>query len=91
MFFFKLDVAILYDSSVHFNKRLYVKFGIDITHIRLSRTLNNIVSQPLIYVRDSLTKETFKALKNLHEVSLQISIHSLPFQWFDSSSCLYAS
>ncbi|CAF0974604.1 unnamed protein product [Adineta ricciae] len=70
------NVEILYDSSVHFNKRLYVKFGIDITHIRLSRTLHNIVSQPLIYVRDSLTKETFKALKKLHELVLVHKLNS---------------
>ncbi|CAF0720803.1 unnamed protein product [Adineta steineri] len=68
------NIEILYDSSVHFNERLYVKFGIDIMHIRLSRTLRNIVSQPLIFLRDNLTKETFEALDKLHKLAL---VHKL--------------
>jgi hypothetical protein len=69
-FFCYLDIEILYDSSVHFNQRLYVKFGIDLTHFKLSRTLRDIVSQPFIFVRDSLPKDTFAALDKLHQVCL---------------------
>jgi hypothetical protein len=69
-FLFYLDIEILYDSSVHFNQRLYVRFGIDLTHFKLSRTLRDIVSQPFIFVRDSLPKETFAALDKLHQVCL---------------------
>ncbi|UJR38075.1 hypothetical protein I4U23_030756 [Adineta vaga] len=70
------NIEILYDSSVHFNERLYVKFGIDIIHIRLSRTLNNIVSHPLIFIRNSLTKETFEALEKLHQLVLVHRLNS---------------
>lgn len=65
---FSLDVEILYDSSIHFHERLYVKLGVDITHIKLSRTLHDIISQPLIFVREILAKETFDALDKLHKV-----------------------
>jgi hypothetical protein len=67
-FFSALDVEILYDSSIHFNDRLYIKLGVDITHIKLCRTLRDIISQPLIFVRDVLPKETFEALDKLHQV-----------------------
>ncbi len=63
-----LDVEILYDSSIHFNERLYIKLGVDLTHIKLCRTLRDIVSQPLIFVRETLAKETFEALEKLHQV-----------------------
>ena len=61
-------MEILYDSSIHFNDRLYIKLGVDITHIKLCRTLRDIISQPLIFVRDVLPKETFEALDKLHQV-----------------------
>ena len=63
-----LDVEILYDSSVHFNERLYVKLGLDLTHVKLSRTLRDIISQPLIFVRETLPRDTFDALDKLHQV-----------------------
>ena len=61
-------MEILYDSSIHFNDRLYTKLGVDITHIKLCRTLRDIVSQPLIFVRDVLPKETFEAIDKLNQV-----------------------
>jgi hypothetical protein len=67
-FVFALDVEILYDSSIDFNERLYLKLGVDLTHIKLRRTLRDIVSQPLIFIRDILAKETFEALDKLHKV-----------------------
>lgn len=76
--FFK-DVEILYDSSIHFNERLYVKFGPDIVHIKLSRKLRDIVSQPLIFVRDTLPKETFEALDKLNQVETNI-FHLFSFE-----------
>ncbi|CAF2086152.1 unnamed protein product [Rotaria magnacalcarata] len=68
------NVEILYDSSIRFNERLYVKLGLDLTHIKLCRTLRDIVSQPLIFVRDFLAKETFEALDKLHQLVL---VHKL--------------
>ncbi len=67
-------MEILYDSSIHFNERVYIKLGVDLTHIKLCRTLRDIVSQPLIFVRDVLPKETFEALDKLHQVGFFISI-----------------
>jgi hypothetical protein len=63
-----IDVEILYDSSIHFNERLYIKLGVDLIHIKLCRTLRDIVSQPLIFIREILAKETFDALDKLHQV-----------------------
>ncbi|CAF0826393.1 unnamed protein product [Rotaria sordida] len=68
------NVEILYDSSVHFNERLYIKLGVDLTHIKLCRTLRDIVSQPLIFVRDFLSKDTFEALDKLHQL---VHVHKL--------------
>ncbi len=72
-----LDVEILYDSSVHFNERLYIKLGVDLTHIKLCRKLHDIISQPLIFVRDMLSKETFEALDKLNQVRRFVFIHNL--------------
>jgi len=69
-FFFRLDIEILYDSSIRFHERLYIKLDVDLRHIKLGRTLRDIVSQPLIFVRDILAKETFEALDKLHQVCL---------------------
>ncbi|CAF1074162.1 unnamed protein product [Rotaria sp. Silwood1] len=68
------NVEILYDSSVRFNERLYIKLGVDLIHIKLCRTLHDIISQPLIFVRDFLTKDTFEALDKLHQL---IHVHKL--------------
>jgi len=66
---FLSDVEILYDSSIRFNERLYIRLGVDLTHIKLRRTLRDIISQPLVFVRDALSKETFDALDKLHQVN----------------------
>ncbi|CAF2491807.1 unnamed protein product [Rotaria sp. Silwood2] len=68
------NVEILYDSSVRFSERLYVKLGVDLTHIKLGRTLRDIISQPLIFVRDFLAKDTFEALDKLHQL---VHVHKL--------------
>ena len=62
------DVEVLYDSSIHFNERLYIRLGADLTHIKLCRALGEIISQPLIFIRDNLAKETFDALDRLNQV-----------------------
>jgi hypothetical protein len=79
---FCLDVEILYDSSVDFNQRVYIKLGVDLIHIKLCRTLRDIVSQPLIFVRDVLAKETFEALDKLYQVCLfEIYLRNFSFSF----------
>jgi hypothetical protein len=64
----RLDMDVLYDSSIRFNERIYMKSGLNLTHVKLGRTLREIISRPLIFVREYLSKDTFDALNNLHQV-----------------------
>ena len=84
---FLSDVEILYDSSIRFNERLYIRLGVDLTHIKLRRTLRDIISQPLVFVRDALSKETFDALDKLHQVNWNFNLCSINFSPFVACSC----
>ena len=89
VFYSFADIEILYDSSILFSERLYAKLGLDITHVKLSKNLRDIISQPLIFVRENLAKDTFDALDKLNQViENKIILHrfnsvcSFSFSWF---------
>ncbi|CAF0762637.1 unnamed protein product [Didymodactylos carnosus] len=68
----KVDIS--YDSSLTFDERIYAKLNVDLTRIKLHRPLKEIVQQPLLYVRDMVPKESFEALRRLHEM---VKMHNL--------------
>ena len=51
-----------------FSERLYGPLDVDLCRVKLHEPLNQIVQQPLLYIRDMVPKPCFDALLKLHEV-----------------------
>ncbi|XP_052781235.1 uncharacterized protein LOC128217855 isoform X2 [Mya arenaria] len=63
------DVTVLYHSNLCFSERLYGPLDVDLCRVKLHEPLAQIVSQPLLYVRDMVPKPCFEALTKLFEMS----------------------
>merc|ERR1712048_45012 len=66
----------LYNSEMTFSSRVYSSLDVDLTRIRLYEPLENIVKQPLLYVRDMVPKPSFEAVSRLYQLSTCESLHN---------------
>ncbi|XP_056000936.1 uncharacterized protein LOC130048351 isoform X2 [Ostrea edulis] len=62
------DVRVLYNSDLSFSERLYGPLDVDLCRVKLHEPLNQIVQQPLLYVRDMVPKPCFQGLLSLHQI-----------------------
>lgn len=61
-------MKLFYDSDYSFSKRAYGKLDVDIVHILLPQSLQNIMKEPTVYLHDSIPNLCFMALSTLHDV-----------------------
>ena len=62
-------VKAFYDSDYSFSKRIYGKLDVDLVHITLPQSLQEIMKEPTVYLHESIPKLCFIALQNIHDVS----------------------
>ncbi|KAL5013481.1 hypothetical protein ScPMuIL_007751 [Solemya velum] len=62
-------VKVLYNSDLIFSERLYGPLDVDLCRVKLHEPLADIISQPLLYIRDMVPKLCFGALTKLHELT----------------------
>ena len=60
----------LYDTSQTFATRLYSALDVDLCRVRLHQPLADVMSQPLIYVRDVIPKDCLECVTKLNQVKL---------------------
>ena len=63
-----LKFNVLYNSEMSFRSRLYATLDVDLCRVRLHEPLMVIVQNPLLYVRDLVSKPCFEALSKLDKV-----------------------
>ncbi|XP_076801957.1 uncharacterized protein LOC143446271 isoform X1 [Clavelina lepadiformis] len=70
----------LYDTSMSFSHRLYASLDVDLCRIRLHQSIPEIMSQPLLYVRDVIPRASFDCLVKIQQITklgrLRDVIHS---------------
>ncbi len=52
-----------------FTSRLYAELDVSLSRVRLYQSLRQIVSQPLIYIRDIVPRACLDTVVGLHQVS----------------------
>ncbi|KAL3851655.1 hypothetical protein ACJMK2_015384 [Sinanodonta woodiana] len=62
------DVKVLFNSNLTFSKRLYGSLDVDLCRVKLHEPLEDIVRQPLLYVRDMVPKPCFEGLIKLFQI-----------------------
>lgn len=55
-------MRVLYSSRLGFSKRIYGSLDVNLSPVHLHRPLEDIMRNPLVYVRDTLPHSCFQAL-----------------------------
>lgn len=63
------EIDVIYDSSLRFSKRLFSSFDLYLFKVRLYQPLEDIVKNPLLFIRDMTPKPSFDALIKLSQVN----------------------
>jgi hypothetical protein len=66
-------IEVMFNTSISFNKRLYISLDVDLLKIKLFEPLDVIVKKPLLYIRDMTPKSSYEALIKLHTVRCLLS------------------
>ncbi|CAE1283438.1 unnamed protein product [Acanthosepion pharaonis] len=63
------EVKILFNTDLICSDRLYASFDVILRKVKLHESLDSIVQQPLIYIRDMVPRPCYDALIQIHELS----------------------
>ena len=68
---FRIDDELLvqlYDTSQTFKHRMYSALDVDLCRIRLHESIQEIMSQPLVYIRDIIPRECLECVSSISQV-----------------------